>query len=96
MTFFFACYSSTRRFFLCFLTTLLAFSARAQAPTPAPTGDVLVAGHGVPRWQKTKREVALPGVTYTAPFAYSYRALARLGQWCSTSPSASPSRRGWR
>ena len=58
----------------------MAFSARAQAPTPAPTGDVPVAGHGVPRWQPNKCEMARPGVTYTAPFAYSCRALARLGQ----------------
>ncbi len=67
------------RFFLLFLTTLLALAARAQVPTPLPTGDVLVDAQGVLRWQKTKREVALLGVNYTAPFAYSYRALARLG-----------------
>ncbi len=34
---------------------------------------------GVLRWQKDKREVALFGVNYTAPFAYSYRALGKVG-----------------
>ena len=33
---------------------------------------------GVLRWQKDKREVALFGVNYTTPFAYSYRAHRRL------------------
>lgn len=32
------------------------------------------------RWQKTRREVALFGVNYTAPFAYSYRALGRASE----------------
>ncbi|RYY20040.1 MAG: membrane or secreted protein [Cytophagaceae bacterium] len=53
-------------------------AARAQAP-PTPTGDVFVDTKGVLRWQKTKAEVALFGVNYTAPFAYSYRALTKLG-----------------
>ncbi|MGI4735484.1 MAG: hypothetical protein ACRYG7_09915 [Janthinobacterium lividum] len=67
------------RFLLFVLTTLLALPARAQAPTPSPTGNVLVDAQGVLRWQKTKREVALLGVNYTAPFAYSYRALIKRG-----------------
>jgi hypothetical protein len=40
---------------------------------------VFVDKSGVLRWQKTKREVALFGVNYTAPFAYSYRALGQVG-----------------
>jgi len=40
---------------------------------------VYVDKQGVLRWQKGKQEVALFGVNYTAPFAYSYRALQRLG-----------------
>ena len=53
-----------------------AFAQKTPAP---PTGDVFVDAHGVLRWQNTKREVALFGVNYTAPFAYSYRALSKLG-----------------
>lgn len=52
--------------------------ARAQVP-PTPTGDVFVDAKGVLRWQKTRQEVALFGVNYTAPFAYSYRALRKQG-----------------
>ena len=61
--------------------TLLAllFTTVALAQTPTPSGDVYVDAKGVLRWQKTKAEVALFGVNYTAPFAYSYRALTRLG-----------------
>ena len=43
------------------------------------TGDVFVDKAGVLRWQKGKQEVALFGVNYTAPFAYSYRALGKVG-----------------
>jgi hypothetical protein len=57
---------------------LLAFLFSAFAHAQTPQGDVYVDGHGVLRWQKTKREVALFGVNYTAPFAYSYRAIDRL------------------
>jgi hypothetical protein len=60
------------------LSVLLLLSALAHAQTsPTPTGDVYVDAKGVLRWQKTKREVALFGVNYTAPFAYSYRALGQ-------------------
>jgi hypothetical protein len=67
--------------FRCFLLScfLFALTARAQTPAAPPTGDVVVDAKGVLRWQKTKREVALFGVNYTAPFAYSYRALAQRG-----------------
>lgn len=59
---------------------LLNYSiARAQPAEQPPTGDVFVDAKGALRWQKTKREVALFGVNYTTPFAYSYRALAQRG-----------------
>ncbi|RZK36296.1 MAG: membrane or secreted protein, partial [Hymenobacter sp.] len=61
------------------LLLLLLGSPAGRAQTPAPTGDVFVDAKGVLRWQKTKGEVALFGVNYTAPFAYSYRALTKLG-----------------
>ena len=51
----------------------------AQARRAAPSGDVFVDKQGVLRWQKGKQEVALFGVNYTTPFAYSYRAHQRLG-----------------
>lgn len=69
-----------RRSFPLLLSGVLALSAaRAQTPEPPPQGDVFVDKQGVLRWQKTKREVALFGVNYTAPFAYSYRALGQVG-----------------
>lgn len=61
------------------LATLLTFSATAQPTEKPPQGDVVVDAKGVLRWQKTKREVALFGVNYTTPFAYSYRALGLVG-----------------
>jgi hypothetical protein len=57
---------------------LLAFLISALAHAQTPQGDVYVDAHGVLRWQKTKREVTLFGVNYTAPFAYSYRAIDKL------------------
>jgi hypothetical protein len=59
---------------LALLALLLSSFAHAQTPQ----GDVYVDAHGVLRWQKTKREVALFGVNYTAPFAFSYRAIDKL------------------
>jgi len=41
---------------------------------------VTVDERGVMRWTATGEEVALWGVNYTAPFAYAYRALGRLGE----------------
>jgi len=61
------------------LFSLLTLSASAQSTEKSPTGDVFVDARGVLRWQNTKREVALFGVNYTAPFAYSYRALGQVG-----------------
>ncbi|MFC6224516.1 cellulase family glycosylhydrolase [Hymenobacter artigasi] len=53
--------------------------ARAQKAAKSPSGDIFVDNKGVLRWQKTRQEVALFGVNYTAPFAYSYRAHQKLG-----------------
>ncbi|MDO7846110.1 cellulase family glycosylhydrolase [Hymenobacter sp. M29] len=53
--------------------------ALAQKPAKAPGGDVYVDKKGVLRWQKGNQEVALFGVNYTAPFAYSYRGIQKLG-----------------
>ena len=63
------------------LTAALLALALTQ-PTAAQTthtSDVFVDKAGVLRWAKGKQEVALFGVNYTAPFAYSYRALGKLG-----------------
>jgi hypothetical protein len=51
----------------------------AQKVDKEHTGDVFVDGKGVLRWQQGKQEVALFGVNYTTPFAYSYRAHQKLG-----------------
>ncbi len=70
------------KFFKLLRSTLLLLplsSLPTHAQTPTPTGDVFVDAKGVLRWQKTKAEVALFGVNYTAPFAYSYRALTKVG-----------------
>ncbi|QDA58700.1 membrane or secreted protein [Hymenobacter jejuensis] len=63
---------------LAFLLTLGASQAKAQSPPPAKA-DVYIDKAGVLRWQGSKQEVALFGVNYTAPFAYSYRAHQKLG-----------------
>jgi hypothetical protein len=68
-----------RRFPLLVSGLLALSAASAQTPEKPPQGDVFVDKQGVLRWQKTKREVALFGVNYTAPFAYSYRALGQVG-----------------
>ncbi|MGI4867443.1 MAG: hypothetical protein ACRYFZ_26225 [Janthinobacterium lividum] len=69
------------KFFSLLSSALLAamLGNAAHAQTPTPTGDVFVDAKGVLRWQKSKQEVALFGVNYTAPFAYSYRALIKQG-----------------
>ncbi|UOR03507.1 glycoside hydrolase family 5 protein [Hymenobacter aerilatus] len=51
----------------------------AQAQRTSSQGGVYVDKQGVLRWQKGRQEVALFGVNYTTPFAYSYRAHRRLG-----------------
>ncbi|MBF9141147.1 cellulase family glycosylhydrolase [Hymenobacter properus] len=63
----------------CFCHLFSASQAQAQKPAKAPAGDVYVDKKGVLRWQKGGQEVALFGVNYTAPFAYSYRAIQKVG-----------------
>ncbi|RTQ49666.1 membrane or secreted protein [Hymenobacter gummosus] len=54
--------------------------AQAQRrATQAPAAGVFVDKEGVLRWTDSKREVALFGVNYTAPFAHAYRAHQRVG-----------------
>ncbi len=59
---------------LCALVQPLAGRQRAGGDVP-----VVVDARGVMRWAATGDEVALFGVNYTAPFAYAYRAMGRLG-----------------
>ena len=67
-----------RLLFPAFVLLLATLALPTRAQNPSPTGDVYVDTKGVLRWQNTKAEVALFGVNYTAPFAYSYRALTQL------------------
>jgi len=60
------------------LSLTLVTSLTAQQPD-ARSVPVTVDDHGVLRWTATGDEVALFGVNYTAPFAYSYRAIGALG-----------------
>jgi len=60
------------------LTLGVGTSATAQEPDRGAV-PVTVDPHGVMRWAATGDEVALFGVNYTAPFAYSYRAIGSLG-----------------
>jgi len=61
---------------LCLAFLLLASGAALAAD---PTPSAYVDDSGVMRWTSTQKEVALFGVNYTAPFAYSFRAHKRLG-----------------
>lgn len=67
------------------LRLILAAAALGLAASPlaaqrVPESPVTVDRSGVLRWTTTGREVALFGVNYATPFAYDYRAVARLGQ----------------
>ncbi|GAB3830395.1 glycoside hydrolase 5 family protein [Hymenobacter jeollabukensis] len=64
--------------FLLLLPLLCGFSFPASAQQK-PTAGVFVDKQGVLRWEDTKREVALFGVNYTAPFAHAYRAHQAVG-----------------
>ena len=59
--------------------TIVPLAAVAQPDAKQPGGNVFVDKNGVLRWEKGKQEVALFGVNYTTPFAYSYRAIQRRG-----------------
>ena len=60
------------------LASVCGTSLKAQIPDFGG-GPVAVDEGGVLRWTATGDEVALFGVNYTAPFAYSYRAVGYLG-----------------
>jgi hypothetical protein len=55
---------------------LAAFAARAAADEPA---SAFVDSEGILRWTASRKEIVQFGTNYTAPFAYSFRAHARLG-----------------
>jgi hypothetical protein len=59
---------------------LIFFTAQAQRRPAAPaSAGVFVDKQGVLRWEGSRREVALFGVNYTAPFAHAYRAHRAIG-----------------
>jgi hypothetical protein len=58
------------------LALVLGFGVSLQAEDAPST---FVDGNGIMRWTTTQKEIALFGVNYTAPFAYSFRAHRRLG-----------------
>ncbi|MGE5498764.1 MAG: hypothetical protein ACM3Q2_11865, partial [Syntrophothermus sp.] len=62
---------------------LLAAAMLCTAPAAAQyklpeKGGVFIDKNGIMRWEADSSEAALFGVNYTAPFAYSYRALKKL------------------
>ncbi|SNC65932.1 Cellulase (glycosyl hydrolase family 5) [Hymenobacter gelipurpurascens] len=57
----------------------LGLSSTSAQTSPPAKADVYIDGKGIMRWQGSKQEVALFGVNYTTPFAYSYRAHQKLG-----------------
>lgn len=56
---------------------LLFFASGLYAQEVPPSGDVYV-DNGILRWKENNSEVSLFGVNYTAPFAYSFRAMKKL------------------
>jgi hypothetical protein len=69
-------HSASRISLLAFIGSLSGFGASLAAQEPdAGVVPVTVDERGVLRWTATGNEVALFGVNYTVPFAYSYRAL---------------------
>jgi hypothetical protein len=61
------------------LTALLLLAGHLHAQERPPVGkNVYVDPAGVLRWEGSRQEVALFGVNYTTPFAYSYRAHQKL------------------
>ncbi|WP_167855559.1 cellulase family glycosylhydrolase [Hymenobacter fodinae] len=59
---------------------MLLLAPHLRAQEVPPTGkNVYVDPAGVLRWEGSRQEVALFGVNYTTPFAYSYRAHKKVG-----------------
>ena len=67
------------RLILALIVQTSVLPVAAQSAGHEPDGNVFVDKKGVLRWEKGNQEVALFGVNYTTPFAYSYRAHQRLG-----------------
>lgn len=69
-------------FILCTILSAVAFGADAKGAAPGAERQkyhVYVDSEGVMRRSDTDQEVSYYGTNYTAPFAYSYRALKREG-----------------
>lgn len=71
--------------FLPIIIAALNFNVTAEAisakvPEDRQSYKIFVDDHGVMRRTDTKEEVSYYGTNYTAPFAYSYRALGYLGK----------------
>jgi len=64
-------------FVLVFAFSLQSF-AQSQKSAAVEQG-IYIDQQGVIRWEKNHQEAAFFGVNYTAPFAYGYRAINRLG-----------------
>ena len=64
------------RTIVCTLLLLASWSQSLAASEPSP---IFVDDGGVMRWTASRKEVALFGVNYTAPFAHAFRAHQRLG-----------------
>ena len=62
-----------KTFVLCLVFTLAAHGAAERGPS------AYVDSEGRLRWTATQREIVQFGTNYTAPFAFSFRAHARLG-----------------
>ncbi|MGE5432318.1 MAG: cellulase family glycosylhydrolase [Syntrophomonadaceae bacterium] len=61
------------------LGVLFAIPSASEAQYNVPkNSSVFVDPSGIMRWKSDSTEVSLFGVNYTAPFAYSYRALKKL------------------
>lgn len=65
-----------KKSYLLLLAIFITSSIYGQAQSQI---DVYVDNKGVMRWKGSNEEVALFGVNYTTPFAYSYRAHKKLG-----------------
>ncbi|WEK21038.1 MAG: cellulase family glycosylhydrolase [Candidatus Pedobacter colombiensis] len=59
-------------------TTVLPAMAQSSKSASVKQG-IYVDAQGIIRWEKNREEAAFFGVNYTAPFAYGYRSINRLG-----------------
>ena len=69
-----------KKYFLFALATAFSLHATAQSKkSSAAKQGIYIDAKGVIRWEKNQQEAAFFGVNYTAPFAYGYRSINRLG-----------------